>query len=177
MTEYRIGRGKKTPTISLTCRLTCFNRSLKTISFPDFLKLAVITPIPKITQPTEPKNYRPVSVTPIAARVFERILYRNYVSDSYNRSISRCQFGFRKRNTTEQAILKLVNDCRQYKQAGYDYVRIFTVDMSKALDTVSHLAAMYGMMALTRRINPFVLNTLRDFLLNRCQITMDKGAK
>jgi len=41
-----------------------FNRCINGGVFPDFLKIACITPIPQIRNPQSPSDYRPISVLP-----------------------------------------------------------------------------------------------------------------
>ena len=51
-----------------------FNRCINEGVFPDSLKIACITPIPKIRNPRSPTNYRPISVLPILSKVFEKLI-------------------------------------------------------------------------------------------------------
>ena len=46
----------------------CINKKI----FPNFLKTAYITPVFKKGDQLEPENYRPKSVTPTLAKIFER---------------------------------------------------------------------------------------------------------
>ena len=71
--------------------------------FPDNLKIAAICPIYKGERSkSSPNNYRPVSVLPIVARLFEKIIH-NQLYD-YIR-IYKYQPGFRPKNSTETAVL------------------------------------------------------------------------
>ena len=53
-----------------------FNYSLRTGEIPSEWKSANITPVLKKGITEEVKNYRPVSVLPIVAKVFQRIVHR-----------------------------------------------------------------------------------------------------
>lgn len=44
--------------------------------FPDRLKLANITPVPKKKDPTLLENYRPVSLLPSVSKFFERTIQK-----------------------------------------------------------------------------------------------------
>ena len=44
--------------------------------FPDHLKLANITPVPKKKDPTLLENYRPVSLLPSVSKFFERTIQK-----------------------------------------------------------------------------------------------------
>ena len=54
------------------------NLSLRTGIFPDCLKLARVTPIPKGGDSTNAGNYRPISVLPIFSKVFEKVVYKQF---------------------------------------------------------------------------------------------------
>ena len=52
-----------------------FNRSITSGIFPEEWKCAKVTPLFKNGQRSDLNNYRPISVTPIVAKVSERIIY------------------------------------------------------------------------------------------------------
>ena len=53
-----------------------FDRSIETSIFPDEWKSARITPLyKKCDNRGDPSNYRPISIIPVVAKVFERIVY------------------------------------------------------------------------------------------------------
>ena len=51
-----------------------FNTSIETSAFPDLWKIARITPILKEADKVDKSNYRPVSVLPVIARLFEKLV-------------------------------------------------------------------------------------------------------
>ena len=57
---------------SLTC---IFNQPLLTGIYPSDWKLAKVTPIFKAGSKTDLNNYRPISVIPAVAKIFEKIIY------------------------------------------------------------------------------------------------------
>ena len=58
-----------------------FNMTITAGIVPKQWKVAVIAPIPKTTKPMKPKDYRPISITPVLSRTLERhdIVVRSYI--------------------------------------------------------------------------------------------------
>ena len=48
------------------------NNLIEESKFPDQWKIACISPTPKVTNPTELKDYRPISILPILSKVYEK---------------------------------------------------------------------------------------------------------
>jgi len=55
-------------------------------TLPAKWKHAVITPLPKVSQPKEPSDFRPISVTPLISRLFERALVRKHILQACRRN-------------------------------------------------------------------------------------------
>jgi len=102
-------------------------------------KKANITPIWKGKgSKTDPNNYRPISILPIVARTFERLIAGQlYLHCDRNGVIPDQQFGFRKRSSCEVALLKATDSWITQVDAGL-YVGALLIDLSKAFDSVPH---------------------------------------
>lgn len=73
-----------------------FNKSLTSGIFPDDWKCARVTPLFKQGERSDLNNYRPISVIPVIAKVFERIVYDQLYSFLTKEDvISKQQSGFR----------------------------------------------------------------------------------
>ena len=136
-----------------------------------------VAPIPKPGKRIAHENMRPISVTNIIARLFERLVYSKYVKASYNTWLPRNQFGFRARGSPEGALISLQNTCRSFYSQGFDYVRIVSIDLSKAFDTVQHRSAIQQLANVRPHINPYVINWVADFLCARCLFVSYKTAR
>lgn len=147
-----------------------FNRSLSTGVFPEQWKTAKITPIPKTSNATIPNEFRPIAVTPIIARTFERLVHKHYISKIYNNSLPPTQFGFRKGQSTTTALIKTLNDIHR-SDIDVDYTRVITLDMSKAFDTISHQCIFEGLNGLTPPLKPMIINWCMNFLQHRKHYT------
>ena len=88
------------------------NRSLTTGVFPDSLKKAHVTPIPKEEDKCNLSNYRPISVFPVISKVFEKVAYTQLYYHLENNSILHKQhYGFRAKKSATHAILHSYNTC------------------------------------------------------------------
>jgi len=117
-----------------------FNLSIKQGCFPSMWKRANITAIWKGKGSKEdPNNFRPISILPIIARVFERMVAAQmYTHCDQNRIIPEQQFGFRKKSNCEVALLKASDSWLSQVDAGL-YVGALLIDLSKAFDSVPHI--------------------------------------
>ena len=81
------------------------NISFETVFFPDMIKIACITPIPKLSNPKVVSHYRPISVIHIISQIFERCFFNRLCSFMDRFSIlSPFQFGFRQGYSTQHAL-------------------------------------------------------------------------
>ena len=134
--------------------------------FPEFWKLAKISALPIVSSPRQPKNLRPVSVTSVMPRVFERLIYQNYLQGPYNRWLTRNQYGFRKHSSTSCMLIRLQHHLWNFRE-NYDYVRFF--------DTISHKSVIEGVMNIVPVVDPAVVNVIINFLQNRVNYTSLNG--
>ena len=122
---------------------------LKTGTFPLCWLKANITPILKrFTASTRPSEYRPISITPILSKIFERLLAKR-LSSYCNKfdSLPNSQFGFRKGLGTCDALLNLSHDLQSSLDRGHES-RIVTIDFSYAFDFVNHNALIHKLQLL-----------------------------
>jgi len=139
------------------------------VNFPNLLKIAQITPIPKICSPKSPNDYRPISIFPTNSKVFEKAIYsRLYTFVTSNCIPSPQQYGFRINHSTELAIAAICNDMICNKDNKLITCTLF-LDLSKAFDCVDHkifleILFYYG-------IKGTPLKLLASYLDNRFQCT------
>ena len=89
-----------------------FTEILRPGNFPDRLKLADITPVFKKNIPLQKENYRPVSVLPIASKIFERIMQKQ-VNLSTKKLLSLYLCGYRKGFSTQQSLISLIKSWKK----------------------------------------------------------------
>ena len=92
----------------ITPKLTkIFNEAKRIEKFPSSLKTADVTPLPKDREKDNKKKYRPVSLTPIISKVFEKEMYGQIYSfaDCF---LSPYVFGYRTGRNSEQCMLVMI---------------------------------------------------------------------
>ena len=115
-----------------------FNCSINTCIFPDEWKCSKVIPLFKHGPRNELNNYRPISIIPVVAKVFERIIYDQveaFVND--NNLLFNSQSGFRSLHSTVTALLEATNDWAYSIDRGNVNAVVF-LDLKKAFDTVNH---------------------------------------
>ena len=89
--------------------------------------------------PVEDSNYRGINVTPVIARLFEKVVYHTQAKSVIENNLSHTQFAYRQAGNCTNALLA-IHYCLNACMSGADCsaVRIFTMDFSKAFDFVNH---------------------------------------
>ncbi len=114
------------------------NFSLATSTVPsDWIK-ANVTPVFKKGIPSEPANYRPISITSCVSRSMEKFLKPIITKHLFvNGIISKAQHGFLSRHSTITQLIETLNDWTSALDNSQP-VDVFYMDIAKAFDTVSH---------------------------------------
>ena len=114
------------------------NLSFVSGSFPDPLKIVKVIPIHKNGSTQDMNNYRPISLLSIFDKIMEKIMHeRLYKFLELNNILYSKQFGFRKNNSTIDALIKITDKIRESVDKGKYGCGIF-IDLRKAFDTVNH---------------------------------------
>ena len=150
-----------------------FNQSLSTGTLPFDWVSANVVPIHKRNDKHIPGNYRPISLTSVVIKVFERIIHQHLVSalESHH-LLSPSQSGFRTRRSTVTLLTEAVNDwslCLEQRST----VHCLLLDFAKAFDSVPHERLLLKLGSLG--IHGDVLQWLRYFLTKRKQRVVING--
>lgn len=144
-----------------------FNSCLEQSVVPSEIKIARVTPVPKSGDLRLLQNYRPISVLPVFAKVFEKLVYnRIYNFLNQNNIFNSNQFGFRKGFSTEMAIATTVETITNALDRGDNVIGVL-LDLKKAFDTVNFEVLFKKLNHIGIRGN--ALKLLKSYLTNRQQ--------
>ncbi len=106
--------------------------------FPDLLKDAEVCPIYKKNDKDKCENFRPISLLSNLSKLFERAMHTRLYEFIHNSGkIYDKQFGFRKKYSTNHALLSIVESIREKLDNKMFVCGVF-IDLEKAFDTVNH---------------------------------------
>ena len=154
---------------------TIFNTSIKLGIVPDEWKLANLLPIPKEFPCIEPNQLRPISLTNIIVRLFERAIYTAELFPVMEKVIHEDQFAYKKGHSSTMALIKAQHTWMEWLDGDASVVRVFSFDFSKAFDTVPHEILCNKSKELP--ISPYIINWIIDFLTSRYQRVVIDGIK
>ena len=106
------------------------------IYIPSEWKLANVVPIHKKDDKNKVVNYRPISLTILVMKVFERMLYDELLARTQEK-IDPCQHGFLKNKSCNTNLLTFTESIARslHEKIGTDVIYF---DFAKAFDTVFH---------------------------------------
>jgi len=141
-----------------------FNQSVVEGVVPRQWKTAIISPVPKVSIPSKPSDYRPISITPVLSRCLEKHVLHSYIYPALHLPHPGLrfddQFAFRPSGSTTAAVVALLHTLRLLLSSS-QFVRVFSFDFTKAFDTVRHAAVMTKMAQL--QIPDCVYNWIKAF--------------
>ena len=106
--------------------------------YPELLKIVKVIPIHKGGSTQYVDNYRPISFLSIFDKIIEKLLHKriyNFLEE--HNILYHNQFGFRKNNSTINALIQITEMIKESIDKGKYGCGIF-IDRRKAFDTVNH---------------------------------------
>lgn len=152
-----------------------FKRSLHYAEIPMDWKAANIVPIFKGGNKQEVKNYRPVSLTSLVSKLFEKIIkdhLQRYLDT--NSLIRNTQHGFMAGKSCLTNLLEFLSYCTEEVDKGH-CLDVIYLDFNKAFDKVSH----NGLLIQLERhgVSDVIINWIKAWLCKRKQRVLLNGAK
>jgi hypothetical protein len=87
--------------------------------------------------PRELNDLRPISVTPILARLFERMIIRSFILPKLPKDLLENKYAFKPTGSTFAAMVSTYHHVISMLEDN-SYVHCLCIDFSKAFDTVNH---------------------------------------
>lgn len=115
-----------------------YNLCIANGSYPEKWKIAKVVFIYKNSDRTNPKNYRPISLLSILARIFEKLIntrIMDYITK--NKLISCYQYAYQKSKSTSDLCIQLYDFVLKQLDLS-NWVTAITLDISRAFDSVNH---------------------------------------
>lgn len=144
-----------------------FDKSLEVQHVPKIWKDAIVVPVPKSSSPSTLNDFRPVALTSIPMKIFEKMV-RSEIIKSVEQDLDPMQFAYRPKRGVENATLTLLHLLLKHLEGKGHHARLLFIDFSSAFNT------MYPHILIQRLLNHFNLNNnllgwILDFLTCRTQ--------
>jgi hypothetical protein len=153
-----------------------YNQAIDEHRYPDPLKVTKVIELFKAKDATSPANYRPISLLPIIAKVFDTLINNQIMKHLLEHDIlSPTQYAFRPHSSTVMALQTIINKILKHKTAKAAILAIY-IDLSKAYDTILHSKLLHK---LRHQFN-FTESTvafIKSYFENRQQSTHTQHAK
>ncbi len=124
-----------------------------------WIKKSIIVPVPKNSKPSCLNDYRPVALTSIVMKVFERLV-KSHISTSIPVTLDPLQFAYRSNRSTDDAISHILHSSLTHiDSSNGNYARLLFIDYSSAFNTIvptklANKLTGLGLNTLTLRLDP-----------------------
>lgn len=150
-----------------------YSKSLSTGTLPEDWKISHVVPVHKGGSKKDVTNYRPISLTSVACKIFEHILSKHILTHlTANNVLINEQHGFRKGFSCTTQLVEFFHELASNVDEGGQTDCVF-LDFRKAFDTVSHSLLLAKLQTLNFDPNVFIWIT--NYLLNRRQCVLLNG--
>jgi hypothetical protein len=155
---------------------THFNNAIDEHEYPNSLKLTKVIEVYKAKDKTLPENYRPISILPIIAKIFDQEINNQIMEHAIKHNIlSRTQYAFRPNSNTTLALQTIINKLHKSKENRQATTAIY-IDLSKAYDTVSHRKLLQKLKH-DFNFTPNTISFIETYFKDRLQSTHTQNAK
>ena len=145
---------------------TIYNKSLQQRTVPSKWKTSEIIPVPKKPHIKEMNDLRPVALTPIPMKCFERLILP-YIKTPMSQHQDNLQFAYRGERSVEDAIVTFLDKIYRHLDKPRTYCRILYVDFSSAFNTIRSDIILRRLQAMG--VHPNIVDWISSFLGNRTQ--------
>ena len=134
---------------------------------PPCFKRTTIVPVPKNTKVTCLNDYRPLALTSVIMKCFERLV-KSFICSLLPPTLDPMQFAYRSNMSTDDAIALTTHTALTHLDKGNTYVRMLFIDYSSAFNTIipSRLISKLVDLVLSTPLCKWIF----DFLTGRPQV-------
>ncbi|CAB4035417.1 Hypothetical predicted protein, partial [Paramuricea clavata] len=87
-------------------------------------KLVKVNPSPKECPLTDCSQLRPISLTNIIMRLFERVIYKQEIASAFKSVVGQNKFAYKEGTSTTDALIMCLHHWLEWLDEGADYVRV-----------------------------------------------------
>ena len=139
--------------------------------YPTPWKRSEITPIPKVKNPSQLKQMRPISLLHHLGKLTEKVIAKRLRSSLPK---LKNQFAYTPRLGTTDALVKLTSDVvRQLDDKNTLAIQTLMLDFSKAFDNMRPDIAITKLLSLN--VDPQIVTLIKSFLMSREQCVVFQG--
>ncbi|XDV11492.1 hypothetical protein PO909_000423 [Leuciscus waleckii] len=144
-----------------------FNESLQLSKVPRLWKDAIVMPIAKKNYSTSLKDYRPVALTSLVMKSFEKIVRKEILASTQS-ALDPMQFAYRSGRGVDDATCTLLNMILRHLEGKKTHVRLLFIDFSSAFNCVQPFILAKKLID-NFHLDLNIVCWLVDFLTNRSQ--------
>jgi gmma-aminobutyric acid receptor subunit gamma/cGMP-dependent protein kinase 2 len=144
-----------------------FNPSLSQSAVPTCFKRATIVPVPKKAKVTNLNNYRPIALTFVIMKCFERLV-KDHITSNLPDILDPLQFAYHSNRSTDDTIAITLHTALTYLDKRNNYVRLLFIDYSSAFNII--VPSKLVIKPETLGLDPALCNWILDFLMGRPQV-------
>ena len=123
--------------------------------------MSTIVPVPKKAKVTELNDYRPIALTSVMMKCFERLV-KGHITSILHDTLDPLQFAYHPNRSTDDAIGIALHTSLSHLDKSNTYVRMLFIDYSSAFNTIVPSKLMITIGALG--LNPALCNWVLDFI-------------
>jgi hypothetical protein len=149
-----------------------YELSLNSHVIPLIWKTSNIIPVPKKANPVALNDYRPVALTSIAMKCFERVIKILLLQDT-SHQLDSLQFAYRPKRGVEDATITLLHNTYEHLDKPGTHVRMLFVDFSSAFNTLQPYLLL--IMLNNMGVNSNIIRWIDSFMSHRPQYVTVNG--
>ena len=143
------------------------NQAITQRTFPELWKIARVSAVPKVKNPVQPCDFRPISILPVMSKIFERVVLSQLSTlIDQEKLYKETQSGYLRGHSCVTLLTKMKDDIQKAMNRGEITLSI-CADFSKAFDTVCYETLFNKL--ITLKFSKQSIELLYSYLSNRVQ--------